>query len=88
MSHTSISFPSLSADERFIIKQMSKAEIQSFLEFGPRYFEYMRKVLTQPPGDGKVTQLCLITEISLQYPVGVNNSLSLKLVSSCLTHFG
>lgn len=29
-------------DDRFVIKQMSKFEIQSFLDFAPNYFEYMK----------------------------------------------
>ena len=28
------------------MKQMSRAEIQSFLEFGPSYFEYLTKTLS------------------------------------------
>ena len=28
-------------DDRLILKQMSKPEIQSFLDFAPKYFEYI-----------------------------------------------
>ncbi|GAB2226655.1 hypothetical protein Drorol1_Dr00022473 [Drosera rotundifolia] len=30
-----------SMDERFIIKQVTKTELDSFLEFGPKYFQYL-----------------------------------------------
>ena len=29
------------ADDRFILKQMSRYEVQSFLEFAPKYVQYV-----------------------------------------------
>ena len=31
------------ADDRFILKQMSRLEVQSFVEFAPFYFQYITK---------------------------------------------
>lgn len=31
------------SDERYVIKEVSKVELLSFLEFGPFYFEYLCK---------------------------------------------
>jgi len=33
-------------DDRFIMKQMVKQEVQSFLDFGPYYFDYLTESLT------------------------------------------
>ncbi len=33
----------LLADDRFILKQMSRFEVQSFVEFAPHYFQYVTK---------------------------------------------
>ena len=33
----------LPADDRFILKQMSRFEVQSFVEFAPHYFQYITK---------------------------------------------
>ncbi|KAF8657114.1 hypothetical protein HU200_060326 [Digitaria exilis] len=33
-------------DERFIIKQVTKTELESFVEFAPRYFKYLMESLT------------------------------------------
>lgn len=49
-------------DERFIMKQMSKAEMQSFLEFGPHYFDYVTKSLSDK--QAKVGTRSLIRRIS------------------------
>ncbi|GAB2279995.1 hypothetical protein Dimus_014632 [Dionaea muscipula] len=35
-----------SMDERFIIKQVTKTELDSFLEFGPQYFQYLCESLS------------------------------------------
>lgn len=32
-------------DDRFVVKQLSKTELSSFLEFGPSYFQYMASAL-------------------------------------------
>ena len=33
----------LSLDDRFILKQMSSMEVESFEKFGPQYFQYIYK---------------------------------------------
>ena len=43
------------ADDRFIIKEMLRAEIQSFMAFGPHYFDYITKSL-QSKDQSKVTK--------------------------------
>ncbi|XP_021945128.2 1-phosphatidylinositol 3-phosphate 5-kinase isoform X2 [Folsomia candida] len=35
------------SDDRFVIKQMSRFEIQSFLDFAPNYFDYMKSSLEE-----------------------------------------
>lgn len=44
------------ADDRFIIKEMSRLEMQIFLEFAPNYFSYMEKCqqTKQPTLLGKI----------------------------------
>lgn len=44
------------ADDRFILKEMSTAEMEKFLIFAPNYFEYMNKciVTSQPTLLGKI----------------------------------
>lgn len=34
-------------DDRFVMKQMSKQELQCFLEFAPHYFRYVNKALDE-----------------------------------------
>jgi len=34
-------------DERVVMKQMSKQELQCFLEFAPHYFRYVNKALDE-----------------------------------------
>ncbi|VDO95350.1 unnamed protein product [Heligmosomoides polygyrus] len=43
-------------DDRFVIKQMSKFEIQSFVEFAPHYFEYVKTAVVE----NKLTTLCKV----------------------------
>eukprot|EP00795_Rhopilema_esculentum_P013781 gene13781-4710_t len=38
---------SKSLDDRFVMKQMSRLEVQSFVEFAPHYFQYMDKALKE-----------------------------------------
>ncbi len=35
------------ADDRFVMKQMSRLEAQSFRDFAPQYFQYMDKALKE-----------------------------------------
>lgn len=58
-------------DDRFIIKQVTKTELESFVKFGPEYFKY----LSESIGTGSPTCLAKILGI---YQV---------LVFSCLTFF-
>ncbi|CAJ0583574.1 unnamed protein product, partial [Mesorhabditis spiculigera] len=43
-------------DQRFVIKQMSKFEVQSFVKFAPRYFEYIKTAALEK----KLTTLCKV----------------------------
>ncbi|VDM98122.1 unnamed protein product [Thelazia callipaeda] len=43
-------------DDRFVFKQMSRFEIQSFVKFGPNYFSYISTAMT----DNKLTTLCKV----------------------------
>ncbi|XP_071943027.1 1-phosphatidylinositol 3-phosphate 5-kinase-like isoform X2 [Antedon mediterranea] len=56
-------------DDRFILKQMSRLEFQSFQEFGPQYFKY----LTQAYEKNEPTALAVILGV---YRVGFRNSLT------------
>ncbi|XP_078714192.1 1-phosphatidylinositol 3-phosphate 5-kinase isoform X1 [Lampetra fluviatilis] len=54
-------------DERFILKQMSRLEVQSFLEFAPHYFHYITNAVTQK----RPTALAKILGV---YRIGFKNS--------------
>uniref|UniRef100_A0A1I7XW62 1-phosphatidylinositol-3-phosphate 5-kinase n=1 Tax=Heterorhabditis bacteriophora TaxID=37862 RepID=A0A1I7XW62_HETBA len=43
-------------DDRFVVKQMSRFEIQSFVKFAPNYFEYIKTAVTE----NKLTTLCKV----------------------------
>ncbi|VDM63941.1 unnamed protein product [Angiostrongylus costaricensis] len=43
-------------DDRFVIKQMSRFEIQSFVQFAPHYFEYIKTAVAE----NKLTSLCKV----------------------------
>lgn len=43
-------------DDRFVVKQMSRFEIQSFVKFAPNYFDY----LTTSATESKLTTLCKV----------------------------
>ncbi|KAF1748453.1 hypothetical protein GCK72_024920 [Caenorhabditis remanei] len=43
-------------DDRFVVKQMSRFEIQSFVKFAPNYFDY----LTTSATENKLTTLCKV----------------------------
>jgi 1-phosphatidylinositol-3-phosphate 5-kinase len=44
-------------DNRFVFKQMSRFEIQSFLKFAPNYFDYVSAAVTE----NKLTTLCKVS---------------------------
>ncbi|KAI0211900.1 1-phosphatidylinositol 3-phosphate 5-kinase [Lamellibrachia satsuma] len=54
-------------DDRFILKQMSRFEVQSFMEFAPHYFEYITKAFTEK----KPTALAKILGV---YRIGYRNT--------------
>ena len=54
-------------DDRFILKQMSRYEVQSFNEFAPHYFEY----ITSAHANNKPTALAKIVGV---YKIGYQNS--------------
>ncbi|CAJ0945376.1 unnamed protein product, partial [Mesorhabditis belari] len=56
-------------DQRFVIKQMSKFEVQSFVKFAPRYFEYIKTAATEK----KLTTLCKVYGV---FRVGYKHKLS------------
>ena len=41
-----LTFVSIS-DDRFVMKQMSRQELQCFLEFAPHYFQYVNKAVDE-----------------------------------------
>nr|CDJ85836.1 Zinc finger and Phosphatidylinositol-4-phosphate 5-kinase domain containing protein [Haemonchus contortus] len=43
-------------DDRFVVKQMSRFEIQSFVEFAPHYFDYVKTAVVE----NKLTALCKV----------------------------
>ncbi|CAI4226982.1 unnamed protein product [Auanema sp. JU1783] len=53
-------------DNRFIVKQMSRFEIQSFVKFAPNYFEYIKTAVTEH----KLTTLCKVHGV---FRVGVKS---------------
>jgi len=54
-------------DDRFILKQMSRYEVQSFNEFAPRYFDY----ITNAHANNQPTALAKIVGV---YKIGYQNS--------------
>ncbi|XP_059146645.1 1-phosphatidylinositol 3-phosphate 5-kinase-like isoform X3 [Physella acuta] len=54
-------------DDRFILKQMSNMEVESFEKFGPQYFQYMRSCIT----DQQPTALAKIVGV---YRIGFRNT--------------
>ena len=43
-------------DDRFVMKQMSRQELQCFLEFAPHYFRYINKALDEQVSCSHVTR--------------------------------
>ncbi|XP_074564724.1 putative 1-phosphatidylinositol-3-phosphate 5-kinase FAB1C [Curcuma longa] len=62
-----------SLDERFIIKQVTKTELDSFEQFAPHYFKYMM----QSMNDGSPTCLAKVLGI---YQVGIKHSNGMREV--------
>uniref|UniRef100_A0A0N5AAJ0 1-phosphatidylinositol-3-phosphate 5-kinase n=1 Tax=Syphacia muris TaxID=451379 RepID=A0A0N5AAJ0_9BILA len=56
-------------DERFVFKQMSRFEIQSFLKFAPNYFNYISTAVTE----NKLTTLCKVYGV---YRIGYKNKVT------------
>ena len=54
---TELISPDVFQDERFVFKQMSRFEIQSFLKFAPNYFNYISTAVTE----SKLTTLCKVS---------------------------
>jgi 1-phosphatidylinositol-3-phosphate 5-kinase len=60
-------------DERFIIKQVTKTELESFVEFAPKYFKYLMESLTSgsPTCLAKIVglyQVCVYSLFAPSYP--------------------
>ena len=45
-----VGFFSLFTDDRFVIKEMSRPEAQSFLNIAPYYFQYIEKAIQEKVG--------------------------------------
>ena len=63
---------SKSFDERFILKVISRVELQMFLEFAPAYFEYMSTAFF----DNRPTILCKILGA---YTIGNDNNSNINI---------
>lgn len=58
-----------SLDERFIIKQVTKTELESFEEFAPQYFKYLMDALNSG-GPTCLAKILGIYQVSVKYPKG------------------
>ncbi|QCD82988.1 1-phosphatidylinositol-3-phosphate 5-kinase [Vigna unguiculata] len=58
-----------SLDERFIIKQVTKTELESFVEFAPQYFKYLMDALNSG-GPTCLAKILGIYQVSVKYPKG------------------
>ena len=58
---------SKSMDDRFVMKQMSRLEVQSFVDFAPRYFEYINKAMREK-------QPTALAKLLGVYRIGYRNS--------------
>ncbi|MFH4973885.1 hypothetical protein AB6A40_000594 [Gnathostoma spinigerum] len=56
-------------DDRFVFKQMSRFEIQSFVKFAPNYLNYVSTAVTE----GKLTTLCKVYGV---YRIGYKNKIT------------
>ncbi|KAK7362580.1 hypothetical protein VNO77_04697 [Canavalia gladiata] len=59
-----------SLDERFIIKQVTKTELDSFEEFAPQYFKYLMDALNSGGGPTCLAKILGIYQVSVKYPKG------------------
>ncbi|RDX99382.1 putative 1-phosphatidylinositol-3-phosphate 5-kinase FAB1C, partial [Mucuna pruriens] len=58
-----------SLDERFIIKQVTKTELESFEEFAPQYFKYLMDALNTG-GPTCLAKILGIYQVTVKYPKG------------------
>ncbi|XLS90018.1 hypothetical protein HN51_066026 [Arachis hypogaea] len=58
-----------SLDERFIIKQVTKTELDSFEEFAPQYFKYLMDSLN-PGGPTCLAKILGLYQVTIKYPKG------------------
>lgn len=58
-----------SLDERFIIKQVTKTELESFEEFAPQYFKYMMDAMNSG-GPTCLAKILGIYQVTVKYPKG------------------
>eukprot|EP00887_Chlorella_sp_A99_P005551 scaffold1.g5551.t1 len=58
-----------SKDERYVIKQLSRSERQSFLEFAPHYFRHVAAALARG-GDTCLAKILGVYQVSVQYTGG------------------
>ena len=65
---------SRTTDNRFVVKHITRTELQMFLDFAPAYFEYMAKSFYH----GLPTTLCKILGV---YQIGFHNRSTGKKVS-------
>ncbi|XP_058730684.1 putative 1-phosphatidylinositol-3-phosphate 5-kinase FAB1C [Vicia villosa] len=58
-----------SLDERFIIKQVTKTELESFEEFAPQYFKYLMDAMNSG-GPTCLAKILGIYQVTVKYPKG------------------
>ncbi|KAL2344760.1 hypothetical protein Fmac_006045 [Flemingia macrophylla] len=58
-----------SLDERFIIKQVTKTELESFEEFAPQYFKYLMDALNSG-GPTCLAKILGLYQVTVKYPKG------------------
>ncbi|TKY59045.1 putative 1-phosphatidylinositol-3-phosphate 5-kinase FAB1C [Spatholobus suberectus] len=58
-----------SLDERFIIKQVTKTELESFEEYAPQYFKYLMDALNSG-GPTCLAKILGIYQVTVKYPKG------------------
>lgn len=58
-----------SLDERFIIKQVTKTELESFEEFAPQYFKYLMDALNSG-GPTCLAKILGLYQVAVKYPKG------------------
>ena len=62
----------MSSDDRFILKQMSSMEVESFEKFGPEYFQYLMGTDKQQVRDvSKWVMVCQGVHIRLRRGGGI-----------------